>query len=95
MTTGPITEKAQLLLLDSILHVASSAVKLIIESLGTPCKVGNHIPWIGAPITVFGLGNDPTLLVPALGFVLKAREESYLAAASLIFAFGSLLQFCR
>lgn len=92
MTTGPIAKKTELLCLDAIFHLTSSAVNIVVEPLGTTFQIGEHVTRISTPIAVFGLGDDAPLLVPSLGLVLELGEESYFQSASAVLALSALLQ---
>src|SRR5690554_6075115 len=75
----------ELLLLDTVLHLAPGTVAVVIEPLGAAAaQVGHHVA--GVEATPTGLGFDDHLssaLLPALGGVLDEAEDTFLLPALL------------
>ena len=65
-----MSEQAELLILDAILHVATSTIHLVIEKPVTLLQVGDHEARVAAQAGVFGFDNDSPSLVPGPGAVL-------------------------
>ena len=92
MTAGSIAEEAELLFFNAVFHLTSSAVNLVIDLLCIPSQIGHYKARVGSLGSVLGFGNNASLLIPAVGLILKPFEEADFLAAFSILTFGALLQ---
>src|SRR5690554_3713497 len=79
VAAGAVGEQ-ELLLLDTVLHLASGTVAVVIEPLGAAAaQAGDHIAGVEATPTGLGFDDDlASTLLPALGSVLDEAEDSLL-----------------
>ena len=92
MTAGAIAEESELLFFNTVFHLTSSTVDLVVEPLGSPDQISDHKARIGSFGSVLGFGNNASLLIPTTGPILEPFEESDFLAAFSIFTFGALPQ---
>ena len=92
MTAGSITEESELLFFNTVFHLTSSTVDLIVERLGSPDQIGDHKARVGSLGSVLGFGNNASLPIPTTGLIFELLKESDFLAGFSIFAFGALPQ---
>src|SRR5713226_1030843 len=66
---GPIGEQIELTFLDAVLHLAASAIDLLIEVLAADlggAQRGDDKPWIGVATSNLGLADDETIAAPTV-----------------------------
>src|SRR3979411_1508628 len=82
MTAGPIAEESELLFFNTVFHLTSSTVNLVVKRLGSPDQISDHKARIGSFGSVLGFGNNASLLFPTTGPILEPFEESNFLPAS-------------
>src|ERR1700682_6725350 len=81
MTAGPIAEESELLFFNTVFHLTSSTVNLVVDHLGSPDQISDHKARVGSFGSVLGFGNNASLFIPTTGPILKPFEESDFLAA--------------
>ena len=92
MTAGSIAEEAELLFFNTVFHLTSSTVNLVVDFLCVPSQTGHDKARVGSLGRVLSFGNNTSLLIPTTGPILEPFEESDFLAAFSILTFGALLQ---
>ena len=84
VTAGAVTEEVELLFLDSVFGFPPRAVSLLIEGLGRPGPVSDHVARVGPISGVFGFDDHPSRPIPAARLIIKLPKEAHLLLAGLM-----------
>ena len=74
MGAGVIGEQTQLLLLDTVLHLATGTVDLVVELLGITVEIGDDKTWVAPLCGDFELGDHRTAASPRLGAIAQVNK---------------------
>ena len=90
VAAGAIGKEPELLLLDSVLHLAARAEDLVVEGLRFAWEAGHHKARVAPPVAMLGFGDHPSLAIPSVRRVIQPAKEPLLGLVVLV-ASGSLL----